>query len=65
MPNSRSNKDYRQNTGVVRGEFPMKMHNDERKAEELVEENSIGGKLAKERKKRKNTLESIMKGSYE
>lgn len=62
MPNSRANKDSRdeRSVGEKLGEYVYGMFNKTHKAEDLVEEDSIGGKMNKAKKARKAAIDKAL-----
>lgn len=59
MPSSRANKEERSMMEKV-SDYISDMVNKPRKAEDLVEENSIGGKIKKHRDKRKEMIDKAL-----
>lgn len=62
MPNSRSNKESRGFFASLFGSDKAEAKDeDHRLAEDLVDENSMAGKVKQSRKKRKDALDEVMK----
>lgn len=59
MPNSRANKDSRSMMEKV-GDYISEVVNKPRKADDLVEEESMGGKIKKAKDKRREDIEKAM-----
>lgn len=59
MPSSRANKEERSMMEKV-SDYISDMVNKPRKAEDLVEENSTGGKIKKHRDKRKEMIDKAL-----
>ena len=59
MPSSRANKDSR-SVGQKIGEYIYDTFNKKRKAEDLVEEESIGGRMKKAKDKRKEAIDRAL-----
>lgn len=59
MPNSRANKEERSMMGRIY-DYVTETVNKPRKAEDLVEEDSIGGRLKKAKDKRKEAIDRAL-----